>query len=321
MSRAAGTPRLRSVIRWTVVIVIFWYIGRRLAQDWDALRAEDLRFDAGWMALSVLLLVGYMVGRAFVWHHLTRLLDVSIAPLSAVTAWLWSQLGKYIPGKVFLFLGRLDFYSRAGKPTGPVALAFGIELIGTFSASIATVILGLFTLDLPAVEGYRWLLVAALIGLIAVLHPVPLRLVINTLARITRRAAFEMRLPFSKTLGFVAMYTLNWLVFGAAFYALVNSFTTVGPELMLYLAGAFSFASMVGMLAVFVPSGLGVREGILGFFLSQVMTTPLALAAALVARIWFTVVEVGLALAVSAVLHVPTRSYRALRDTREVENG
>ena len=78
------------------------------------------------------------------------------------------------------------------------------------------------------------------------------------------------------------------------------------------MTGAFSFASMAGMLAVFVPSGLGVREGILSFFLAQVMSTPLALVAALVARVWFTLVELGMALLSSVVLHEPVKSVKAL---------
>ena len=49
-----------------------------------------------------------------------------------------------------------------------------------------------------------------------------------------------------------------------------------------WLAGFFSFVTL---------SGLGVREGILSYFLSTIIPTPQALAVALVARLWTIIAE------------------------------
>jgi uncharacterized membrane protein YbhN (UPF0104 family) len=48
---------------------------------------------------------------------------------------------------------------------------------------------------------------------------------------------------------------------------------------------------MVGILAVFAPSGLGVREAILAIFLNQVMPTSVALVVSVATRLWLTVIE------------------------------
>lgn len=321
MTDRRTASRAKGVLRWVVVVAIFAFMGRRLASDWNQLSEEDIVVDPVLLLVSVVLLAMYMLGRALIWHYLTQLFDVAIDLRKSVSAWLWSQLGKYIPGKVFLFLGRLDFYQRAGKPVAPVAVAFGVELVGTFSASIATVLVGVATVDVPEMQRWRPLLWMGAVVLTVLLHPRVLQTVIQIVARILKRKSFEVTLTYGQLLRFVLLYTVNWMVFGAAFLVLVNSFTSLPADEFLFVTGAFSFASMVGMVAVFVPSGLGVREGILGFFLAQVISTPLALIAALVARIWFTVVELGMALASSVVLHEPIRSVRGLLERGEAGGG
>ncbi|MGH7563721.1 MAG: hypothetical protein ACREK5_04780 [Gemmatimonadota bacterium] len=45
-------------------------------------------------------------------------------------------------------------------------------------------------------------------------------------------------------------------------------------------------------MAVFVPGGLGVREGVYALLLAEVLPGPLAAAVAILSRVWLTAVEV-----------------------------
>lgn len=291
-------------LRWLIVVGIFYFIGRSLVDGWEDLMDAGLDFDPWRLAASIVLLGLYMLGRSLVWHHLTGLLDGAIPVAKALTAWFYSQLGKYVPGKVFLYLGRLHYYSREGVGAGKVSLAFGLELVATFSASILTVLIAVLTVDAPGIERYRPIMIGALVAFLVILHPRILSAIVATAARIFKRSPFPITIGYGAMLRFVGLYVANWVVFGMALFVLINSFFPLDVDTILYLAGAFSFASMVGMIAVFVPSGLGVREGLLVLFLAQVMPTPVALAAALVARVWFTFVE----LAGVAVVAMITRS-------------
>ena len=73
---------------------------------------------------------------------------------------------------------------------------------------------------------------------------------------------------------------------------LIRSFYALDAGLILYLAGAFSFSSIVGVLALFAPSGLGVREGILGI-LNASCPTSIALVVSVVSRLWLTLAELA----------------------------
>lgn len=293
-----------TLVRWLVVGGIFYFIGRNLANGWEELVTAHLSFDPRWLAASVVMLGTYLVGRALIWHHLTGLLGGQIPVGKAMMAWFYSQLGKYLPGKVFLYLGRLHYYTKEGQSAGKVSLAFGLELVATFSASILTVLVSAFTVDSPRIERYRPLLLVALVSLLVVLHPTILSGLVRLVARLTRRTAFPISITYGAMLRFVGLYLANWVVFGVALFGLIRSFYPLETATVVYLAGAFSFATLVGMVAVFVPSGLGVREGILGLFLIQVMPSSVALAGTLAARVWFTVVE----LAGVAVIAIVTRS-------------
>lgn len=294
---------LRTVARWAVVVVIFAFIGRSLVVNWDELAEADLHFDVGLLLLSFGLLAMWMVGQALIWHLLTITVRVSIPWPKAMAAWFYSQLGKYIPGKVFLYLGRLHFYVREGRPAGPVTLAFGVEFVGNLAAAIFTVLIAGLTVDAPGLERYRWVLVAALAAFLIGLHPKLLGWLIAWTAKLLRRQPFPVTLSYPQLLRYLGLYVINWLFFGVALYVFIRSFYSLDFSSILYLTGAFSVAGMVGILAVFTPSGLGVREGILALFLNQVMPTPVALVVAVASRIWLTIVELGCAGVVYLLIH------------------
>lgn len=284
---------LRTVARWAVVVVIFAFIGRSLVVNWDELSEADLHFDIGLLLISFGLLTIWMFGQAWIWHLLTRTVQVEIPFPKAMAAWFYSQLGKYIPGKVFLYLGRLHLYTREGRSAGPVTLAFGVEFVGNLAAAVFTVLVAGLTLDVPGFDRYRWLLVAALVALLVGLHPRPLGWLIAGAARLLRRRPFPVTLTYPQLLRYLGLYVLNWLVFGGTLFVFLRSFYLVDPSSILYLTGAFSLAGMIGILAFFTPSGLGVREGVLALFLNQVMPTSVAIVAAVASRIWLTVVELA----------------------------
>ncbi len=289
---------MRTVGRWAVVVVLFAFIGRSLIVNWDQLAEADLHFELPLLVGSVVVLALWMLGQAVIWHLLTITNGVAIPLPRALAAWFYSQLGKYIPGKVFLFLGRLHFYVREGRPAGPVTVAFGVETMGTLAASMVIVLIAALTADVPELERYRWILVGALVALLAALHPKLIDWLIGLTARVLRRAPFRVTMGYWQILRYVGLYVLNWSILGAALYLFIRSFYVLEVSSILYLTGAFSFAATLGILAVFAPSGLGVREGVLAVFLSQVMPTSVALLVSVASRIWLTIVELASAGAV-----------------------
>ena len=155
------------------------------------------------------------------------------------------------------------------------------------------VLLAALTADVPGLDDYRWLLVIALVVFLVALHPRFIGWAIKLAAHATRRRPFEVSLTYLQLLRYVGLYFVNWILFGIALYVLIRSFYALDAGSILYLAGAFSFSSIVGILALFAPSGLGVREGILAVFLNRIMPTSIALVVSVVSRLWLTVAELA----------------------------
>ena len=84
------------------------------------------------------------------------------------------------------------------------------------------------------------------------------------------------------------------MVGGIGFYLFVDSVFPVSPHQILFLTGALAFSSILGLIAIFAPSGLGVREGALVYLLSLMMPESVAVIISILTRIWMTLIEIGL---------------------------
>jgi uncharacterized membrane protein YbhN (UPF0104 family) len=138
-------------------------------------------------------------------------------------------------------------------------------------------------------------------GLVIATHPRVLRWGLNLALRAVRRPPVALSLAWRDVLVWTALMALNYLLLGAGFHLLLSGLVDVPLALYPFISGAFAVAGVVGVLALFAPSGIGVREGVMAVVLSAVMSPGLAAVAALVSRVWITLAEglcAGLALLV-----------------------
>jgi hypothetical protein len=85
-------------------------------------------------------------------------------------------------------------------------------------------------------------------------------------------------------------FVLVWVFWGFGFYSLVASITAA----KVWSVGfAFVISATVGIIAFFVPGGIGVREGALCFLLIQSgYSVDMAVTLAIGSRIWFLTGEI-----------------------------
>jgi len=95
--------------------------------------------------------------------------------------------------------------------------------------------------------------------------------------------------------GLLAYYAFTWLVGGAALYLLLRSLAAdPGLETIPYLGGAAAVGAIVAVLAVFAPSGLGVREASMYGLMVVLVPAGAALGATVLNRFAITLVEAAL---------------------------
>ena len=88
------------------------FLGRYFYNNFDTYKNLDVKINWGVFAAAVLFYFLYKITLASLWHYMTKLNQAAIGYVQAVTAYLYSILGKYIPGKVFMLLARVPAYEE-----------------------------------------------------------------------------------------------------------------------------------------------------------------------------------------------------------------
>jgi uncharacterized membrane protein YbhN (UPF0104 family) len=132
--------------------------------------------------------------------------------------------------------------------------------------------------------------------LLILLHPRVFAPAVNLLFRPFKLGEVKS-MPTRTAFGLVGFYALTWPLGGAALFFLLRS---VGgdPDVSAipYLGGTAAVGAIVAVLAVFAPSGLGVREASMYGLLLAVATPAVALSTTVLNRLAITVVEAALLL-------------------------
>jgi uncharacterized membrane protein YbhN (UPF0104 family) len=104
-------------------------------------------------------------------------------------------------------------------------------------------------------------------------------------------------LPARDAASLIGFYALTWPLGGAALFFMLRA---VGGDPAIssipFLGGASAVGAIVAVLAIFAPSGLGVREGSMYGLLLAIAAEGVALGAVVLNRLAITLVEAALLL-------------------------
>jgi hypothetical protein len=211
--------------------------------------------------------------------------------------WFYSQLGKYLPGKIWLFLSRFHFYESKGQSKKVISVAIYLEVVTMIVAAglifLAALILFKEMQSVYSGKTFWWIVLTFMLAFVC-LHPRILERILNwTLVRF-KREPVSLSMSYLDILFVLFVCIVSWVIGGIGFYLFVDSVYPVTPPYILFLTGALAISSTLGLIAIFAPSGLGVREGALVYILSFMMATPVAVILSILTRIWITLIEIGL---------------------------
>lgn len=284
---------LRKPIRWLVLAAILTFVALTftdaLTSAWQRLSEQPI--DPSWHLLAALVLFVLAVPLSgILWGGLLRSLDHgSVEGKAAAIAHVKSWLLKYIPGQIGSLAYKIYWGSQNGIRAGRIAVSYFYENAFLQIASIvpAVAILVLFgRLDGDAPRLVVGLSIVAGLGILAVTVSLPDNKL--GLAMLRKVGGVEQENPrllsgpkcLRHSLFFIGPRLLN----GAGFVLIAANLTQVGSADWLVLGSAYVLAGAIGILAIFVPSGLGVREAVIVILVSPVLGTEVAILSALLAR-------------------------------------
>ena len=286
------------VLQAIVLAGAAYYLYRVAAPQWPAIRARSLAWHAVPLALSALLIVANLAWMIALWNMSLRWCAARIRYWDAARIWFTANLARFLPGAVLQFASLALMASRYGvAPTAATATVLLQQIVLLLTGLI--VIAG-FT---PIVLHQGWwqgaFVVALLLGAGILLLLPRLTRRLPSLARLWSQVR-PVQLP-----GFALLLALQWLAYGAAFrllaLGLLGDGAGVGQGTWGFYITAFTESYLAGVIAVFAPAGLLVREAALISVLTPVLGGADAVILALAARIWHTALELVSGLAVLTI--------------------
>jgi glycosyltransferase 2 family protein len=268
----------------TVLVFSAAYVSKL---DWAKL--SGIKIGIPYMLLSLTAGVGYLFLASFIWIRMLYRLNPEVRPswdLLAVYAKSW--MGRYIPGKVAWIAGKIHFASSRGIPASQLGitsfLEAGVQMATQLIISLAIVLADGHFSNLP--EGIRIITLLAIIGLVIALLPPVFNAATGLLVRLAKKQVENnLKITFTAVGEMTGLYSLGFILLGVSYFFSLKSFMPdLSPGLFAFTTAGISIAGTMGVLALFAPSGLGVREGFIVLFLSMAMPIELAVVSALVLR-------------------------------------
>lgn len=292
--------RHQKLIAWVVIIATGYFFAKTIQQNWNNLENIDLKPDF-WILLAILSYAVSVICTGVVWKDLLgRLSESKVKTKEAVAVQLASWLFKYIPGQAGSLLNKLAWAKSRQIDGKKVTASFAYENIFLLLAStIPTIPILFVALSSKFAEGQSLLLplLITLPVVFLVLTPRVFTGSINTLFKVAGKQKLrpDEMLSASQNLEFFIKFLIPRVFNGAAFVFVVESLIGLDPSQYLVFASIYILAGIIGLMAVFVPSGLGVREAVIVLFASAYMPAEQAVALALVSRFYATLADILIA--------------------------
>ena len=197
--------------------------------------------------LNIVLSLGLIVLGKFCVVYLVHLClhaaGVQVTKLFTWNAYSKADVAKYLPGGIWGIAGRIIIYKQAGIPIkrGTFILMTETVLLIGFSVVVGLVFLMLYNSSSLSTYFIAFLILTASL-LLFIVHAILFR-----------------NLPFLVVLFSFFVFIIMWIIFGSSFLVLVSD----APYSPYQVIAAFNLGFAAGQLAVFAPSGIGVREAVI----------------------------------------------------------
>ena len=289
---ASARRSLFIAAQWLLAIAIVWYAIAALRGQWKDAgeRLQALRPEWGWIAAATILVLATFILLIETWRRIIVSSGQVLSFADAARIWFVSNLGKYVPGKVWS-IAAMTMMARENNVSPAVAAGSSVLIqLVTVAAGIGVVLVtGAQAVDHPSLAlGIAVVILAALASLPAAMPKLG-----RIAASLTGKDISLPGIPAAVVWMCIASSILSWIAYGISFQFFVRGILGSAAGATSSYIAVYAASYIIGFLALFAPGGAVVREsaivtGMLRFGLSGQAD---ALAIAVASRVWLTVTE------------------------------
>ncbi len=243
------------------------------------------RLNYQYLSLSFLLLFAGFLVQGLSYKVILKKYGYKISAKDSLISFGLTVLSRYIPGKFWVHLGRAGYINKHyNYPLNElVYISLNCQFIGIWLVFLFCSF-GFITLDISVVMKIIifsiWILLSFLI-FTRYFHKMTQWVVFKTLGKRINLPTLSLKNLFNV----FPVFILYWLLYAVAFYVLSLGFTAeIGYVALIY----FPLSTIVGIVSLFAPGGIGTREAsLVGLFAMGGVTTVLATTISAFSRLWF----------------------------------
>lgn len=281
-----------------ITAIVVWFVGKTLIDEWQTFRGTPIELHPGWgmIALSCIIVLATYAVLIETWRRMIVAWGDQLDFGNAARIWFISNLGKYVPGKIW-GIGAMAELARQRNVSPAAAAGSSIinVVVNIATGFVVALVIGWTAIDALS-HGHARLGVTLAAAMIAglLLLPVTLPAILAVARKATGRALAFGVLPHRVIYISIAGNLVAWTMYGAAFRIFVSGVLGHATGRLGDYVAVYASSYVVGYLALLIPGGLGAREAALtdGLHFLGLANVGQGLIIAGTSRLWLTALEI-----------------------------
>jgi uncharacterized membrane protein YbhN (UPF0104 family) len=291
---AVWAKQLGSVVTLAMLGLMMWVV----LSDYQMVKEALSRVRPGWVMIAIGLNFLGQGLLAINWHQMLKRCGYPLPMHQLFRIYFLTGVTRYLPGGIWHFGGRIVWLNQLSVPLKVSTQTVVAEQASVLWVALVSSMFFVFSESLPG------LLLQALVGLMCFVLLIAASVILTWTLK---AAGHENRNHKVQSFKQIALYFVFWLCYGISIYILIIALEYPLQHIEPFrVIGYAALSWAVGYLVIFVPGGVGVREGVLTVLLSALLPFPIAGTIALLARMVSTIPELIWAAGLAKLPLLPT---------------
>jgi glycosyltransferase 2 family protein len=287
---------VNSILQLLVIVPIFYFFAPSFIDSFDQFNPSAWEINYPLLIASLLLMQVVLYAQSAIWATIITFFGKKVSYNKAFKIAYLSQLGRYLPGRIWQLFGMIFLAQKAGIAKEEATVSFILGQIFSTPPGLVIVVVYLFLLEASTkyhpYAAFAWAGAAICTVFLAVyFQPKVFKKMMNAVTKLLRQGTVEFTIEKRVGIQILAFYFMSWNLYGISFYLFLKSILPGVEFNPVEITGAWTLAYLVGYWAIILPAGIGAREAALMVLLAPIVGVDRAGVAVIGARVWSMVGE------------------------------
>lgn len=280
-------PIIKKIGQLIIFALAGYFIFRVLFKNWVEVRRLLFNINISLLLLSLILMAASFAWQTYLWSRIIVQYGATISFFRAWQMYMKAAIIRYIPGNIWGLAAKGYMITTLGLKKSEAFFIMIFESAVLLFSALVVYLLTISSLADSLILNVGLVILAAMLLVFLIFPKLFLKV-----GRLFQKNISIRTLPWHFLLKLFLAYVAYWIISGLSIYYLLLAMAPVSAKEISTIIGIFAISWTLGFISIILPSGLGVREASLVFFLSKIISFPLAATASILSRIVYIIGEI-----------------------------